>query len=150
MTLRQELELLGPEAVRRGMVAFEPGHGDVACEIGTCCFMAHAAVQHTDLYKRYDAHNDVIRLLGCVPCTLVRPAVESNFEEWTHDAGYVGGREVLRQECIALPSTARRQRPPYCGTLRCRSQGYWLSRLAKTYPVSEYSGCASRRTGSAI
>ena len=101
MTIRDELELLGPEMVRRAMMAFEPGHG-YRCSIGTCCFMAHAAIQHDDPGERYEAHNSVTRMLGCVPASNQRPAVESNFENWETQPNYAGGREVLRQECIAF------------------------------------------------
>lgn len=88
MTIRKELEKLGPEAVRVGMVAFEhrgphDGFFQSRCpEQGHCCFLSHAGGHRDDQWRA------AIR---------AAPRVESAFENQ-----FGGSRVALRAECIAF------------------------------------------------
>lgn len=100
-TIRAELEKLGPDAVRRGMVAFEHrGDKNYFGAHGTCpnratypcCFLSHSLTG--DGYQKHC----MAKLLGAVQWH----AVEHNFENWKDLPGYSKGREELRLECIAF------------------------------------------------
>lgn len=93
MTIRQELEMMGPERVRAGMVAFAHREGrdyaDSLC--GGCCFLGHA--YERGLWEGAQA------LTGKAYGVSV---TEAAFENWTHartnPAGH--GRADLHAECV--------------------------------------------------
>lgn len=92
MTIREELEILGPERVRRGMVAFDHREIDpennFGCNHGICCFLSHAMTGWI-LSDRAE--------LGAEPGQ--RPPIEQAFE---NQEGAPMSRAVLRAECIAF------------------------------------------------
>lgn len=87
-TIREELERLGPEAVARGMVAFEHrvdgrSYRQVNCERWVCCFVSHAL----PTVAMYEA---------VAEARTVEAAFEGRFGPGLPQ------REDLRQECIAF------------------------------------------------
>lgn len=91
MTIREELRKLGPDAVRRAMVAFEhrsAGQGSFqACDHawGCCCFLTHT-----------NLHDGDLGLILMMSLGVGQSSVERAFE------GDRLEREDLRQECIAF------------------------------------------------
>lgn len=90
--IRAELELLGPEAVRNAMVAFEHrSEGrrwyNGGCHKQICCFVTHA----------FPSQRQYVTILHSISGSFKHPAVEVAFEETLNS-----GREELRQECIAF------------------------------------------------
>lgn len=92
--IRAELELLGPEAVRHAMVAFEHrSEGrrwyNGSCRKQICCFVTHA----------FPSERHYVTILDSISGSFKHPAVEVAFEETLNPSS---GREALRQECIAF------------------------------------------------
>lgn len=90
--IQRELKIMGPEAVRRGMVAFE--HRDALLSDHYCCFLLHAYYGETILgaRRRINTYN-----------AMTAPKVEEAFEGWSRfDQTRREIREELKQECIAF------------------------------------------------
>lgn len=97
-TIREELEVLGPKRVRRGMVAFEHQSGQASCErAGPCCFLAHIGDGET-LTGHRSRLLELRKMLG--GSWVKAPLVEAAFEGWASVTD--SAREELRQECIAF------------------------------------------------
>src|SRR5256885_1045092 len=96
--IRQQLAFMGPEAVRKGMVAFEHKEGNGSClPTKICCFLTHA-YESTDIVALRKRLNISDPYIGS-------PFVECAFEGYfpfARDHTREEARNDLKQACIAF------------------------------------------------